>query len=96
MQTITFVLIFILILKGDYALNECRTADCIPCKERFALCKNKTDGPNALPGEVVTSRYVECSQGVATGIKSCQDRKIFSPQERKCKISNQGRLVSFE
>ena len=78
--------------KGDYEYNKCSGSDCIPCEQRFTLCKDKPDGPNALPGEEVTGRYVECSQGVALGIMICQDEKIYNPQERKCKLSNKGKL----
>ena len=78
--------------KGDYEYNKCSGTDCIPCEQRFTLCKDKPDGPNALPGEEVTGRYVKCSQGVALGIMICPDEKIYNPQERKCKLSNKGKL----
>nr|XP_022322146.1 uncharacterized protein LOC111123822 isoform X3 [Crassostrea virginica] len=79
----------------DYEYNKCSSTDCIPCEQRFTLCKDKPDGPNALPGEEVTGRYVECSQGVALGIMICPDEKIYNPQERKCKLSNKDTLYAI-
>ncbi|XP_062572686.1 uncharacterized protein LOC134234627, partial [Saccostrea cucullata] len=73
----------------DYALSKCRTPDCIPCEERYSLCKDREDGANVMPGEEVSSRFVVCKNGMATGIMFCPDGEIFSSQEKKCQKSNQ-------
>lgn len=73
------------LLSGEYHKLQCRSANCIPCQNRFGTCRGRENGIYPFHTERWTPTFVTCYQQRNIAQDDCQPpTPIFSPEALDC------------
>lgn len=66
-------------------MNLCALSDqhCLPCPTRLPSCVGLSNGQNAIPTQIWSSRYLRCLNNRTIGVESCPSG-WFNPVQRQC------------
>nr|KAG5706508.1 hypothetical protein BaRGS_028679 [Batillaria attramentaria] len=69
----------------EYDANQCRGANCVPCKHRYGSCRGRQNGIYPFHTERWTPTFITCYQQRNIAQDDCQPpTPIFSPVNRDC------------